>query len=158
LLGSENLKDFEVKDRVSLSVLISTKERAVVDYALLTVASLTLFFVSIFYVALALGVITIQNTLYDWFGWGGVVAGSLCMLIPALGLILGIIGTFAGIIGMVRAYSSLRKLKAIDPQEVEKEELKYALRKEYLLGKMNREEYEEKLKLVEERYKSDKGL
>ena len=143
----------KVKDRVSLSVLISAKERAVLDYALLTVASLTLFFVSIFYVALALGVITIQNTLSKWFGWGGVVAGSLCILIPALGLILGILGTFAGIIGMVRAYSSLRKLKAIDMREIEKEEIKYALRKEYLMGKMTKEEYEEKLKLVEERYK-----
>ena len=123
------------------------------DYALLTVASLTLFFVSIFYVALAFGVITIQNTLYEWFGWGGVVAGSLCILLPVLGLILGILGTFAGIIGMVRAYSSLRKLKAIDMQEIEKEEIKYALRKEYFMGKMTKEEYEEKLKLVEERFR-----
>ena len=71
----------------------------------------------------------------------------------ALGLILGILGTFAGIIGMIRAYSSLRKLKAIDMREIEKEEIKYALRKEYLMGKMTKEEYEEKLKLVEERYK-----
>ena len=83
LRGSENLKEIKVKDRVSLSVLISTKERAVLDYAMLTVASLTLFFVSIFYVAL--GVITIQNTLSKWFGWGGVVAGSLCILILLLG-------------------------------------------------------------------------
>ncbi len=38
-------------------------------------------------------------------------------------------------------------------REIEKEEIKYALRKEFLMGKMTKEEYEEKLKLVEERYK-----
>lgn len=144
----------EGMNRISREVLITTKERAILQYAILMVVSLTLFFVSIFYVALALGVLSIQNTLSDWFGWGGAVTGSLCVIIPAMGLIFGLLGTFAGLIGMGRSYSSLRKLKSLDPQEVEKEEMKYALRRELIIGNIDEKEYEERLKALEERYRA----
>ena len=144
----------EIKDMATLQTLISTKERAILQYALLMVSSLTLFFVSIFYVALAVGVLTIHNTLSNWLGWGGAATGSLCVIIPAMGLIFGLLGTFAGIIGMGRSYSSLRKLKAMDSQEIEKEEMKYALRRELIIGNIEEKEYEERLNALEERYKS----
>ena len=146
-------KDVIITDRISREVLISTKERAILQYAILMVASLTLFFVSIFYVALAVGVLTVQNTLHDWFGWGGVVTGSLCVIIPAMGLIFGFLGTIAGLVGMWRSYSSLRKLKAMDEKEIELEEMRYALRREMMIGNIDEKEYEERLARLEERYK-----
>jgi len=146
-------KETLITDRISREVLISTKERAILQYAILMVASLTLFFVSIFYVALAVGVLTVQNTLHDWFGWGGVVTGSLCVIIPAMGLIFGFLGTIAGLVGMGRSYSSLRKLKAMDEKEIELEEMRYALRREMMIGNIDEKEYEERLARLEERYK-----
>ncbi len=142
-----------VPDYITQEILIASKERAVLQYAILMAASLTLFFVSIFYVALALGVLTIQNTLHDWFGWGGVVTGSLCVIIPAMGLIFGLMGTFAGILGMARSYASLKKLKALDSREIELEEMKYALHRELVIGNIDDEEYGRRLAKLEERYK-----
>ena len=143
----------KISDHVTLEVLISTKERAILQYAILMVASLTLFFVSIFYVALALGVLAIHNTIHNWLGWGGAATGSLCVILPGMGLIFGLMGTFAGIIGMGRTYSSLRKLKAMDEKEIEFEEMKYALRRELMIGNIDDREYGERLARLEERYK-----